>query len=157
MPTLGAVGLSYWVASLPLSIGRSSVQWLAGPQGGTGSAAAADASGGQQPAPPQLAGPSTGVGAGELGAAPEGSQAAGRAGLQAAVSALLPASSTGDLLAAEGVTAAASSERQRQLQDLTVNASLVPLQTCRGRVPAGMVASDLTCCPHSGWHADSHS
>lgn len=122
MPTLGAVGLSYWVASLPLSIGRSSVQWLSGPQGNAPAAAGA-----QQPAPAIPGSRSITGGAGEPGATADGGDAAGRGGLDGAVSALLPTSSTGDLLAAEGVKAATSPERQRQLQDLTVSA---PLLSC---------------------------
>lgn len=139
MPTLGAVGLSYWVASLPLGVGRSSVQWLSGPPGNDGSAAAAGSPSDQQPAQSQLAAPGgrsiAGV-AGNPGASADGGDAAGRDGLDGAVSALLPTSSTGDLLAAEGVTASASPERQRQLQDLTVGS---PLLSCMQRHGASCV------------------
>ena len=135
MPTLGAVGLSYWVASLPLGVGNSSVQWLSGPPGNAGSAAAAGSPSDQQPAPSQLAAPSgrsiAGV-AGKPGALPDGGDAAGAAGLDGAVSALLPTSSTGDLLAAESVSGAASPERQRQLQDLTVSAPLLSCMQSHG-------------------------
>ena len=114
MPTLGAVGLSYWVASLPLTAGMPFAQ----------------RPNAQLPGGASDAGPSIAEQAQHLAPAPEvltmRSKGEDRMpGLAkqsngAAEQAQPLGTSTGDLLASEGVAAAISTERQRQLQDLTV-------------------------------------
>lgn len=114
MPTLGAVGLSYWVASLPLTAGMPLAQRPnARLPGGASDAGPSIAEQAQRLAPAPEVHTTRSVGEDRMRGLAKQSNGA-------AVQAQPLGNSTGDLLASEGMAAANSTERQRQLQDLTV-------------------------------------
>ncbi len=108
VPTLGAVGLSYWVASLPASTSVPALRQLV-----------ADSASAPEPAGAEPRAPADERGAGA--AARGGRTEPGRPGNGAAAEASAALGAVaGDLLAA-GSSAAASPERERQLADLTAS------------------------------------
>ncbi len=109
MPTLGAVGLSYWVASLPASASVPALRQLVADSAGAPGPAGAEP---RAPADERGAGAVAGGSRAEPGQPGNGAAEARGAGAPLGAVA-------GDLLAAGGA-AAASPERERQLADLTV-------------------------------------
>jgi len=106
VPTLGAVGLSYWVASLPASASVPALRQLVADSASAPGPAGAEP---RAPADERGAGAVARGGRAELGRPGNGAAAEASAALGAVA---------GDLLAAGGA-AAASPERERQLADLT--------------------------------------